>query len=40
MKLLTELFDEDLLEDEPREDVLRYIESLGTLTLDDLDEEA
>jgi len=39
MKLLTELFEEELFDDEPTEDILRRVESLSTLTLEDLWEE-
>jgi hypothetical protein len=39
MKLLTDFFEEELHGDEPPEDLLRRIESLSTLTLDDLWEE-
>ena len=39
MKLLGELFEKELHESESTEDVLKRVESLSTLTLDDLWEE-
>ena len=39
MELLTEFLQDKPLDHEPTEDVLRRVERLGTLTLDDLWEE-
>lgn len=39
MKLLTELFEGEIYDDEPTEDELKRVESLSTLTLEDLWEE-